>query len=377
MGKLKKLVMGIVALLIIIAGGRMAFGVVGHLLYEQKGQAMVKALDADGWYQNAQSGYAKLTDDEKVAYGMMKEKTEAYDNEVDLSACQLSVDGLNRVWIAFEQDNPQYYWFDAYTYEYNQNTEIVSKITLNYFYDASQRDVRQAQIDARVADFKAGITEDMDDYSKVKSAHDYVITNTQYDLSSEDNQNVCSVLLGGRSVCAGYARSFQYLLHEIGIFSTTVSGDAQGRGAHAWNLVQMDGDYYYVDCTWDDPSFSESDGRTGAYVEYTFFGLTTADLLLSHTIDAPLGDYVLCEATKDNYFVREGRLYNLADGEETARFQRDVREALLAGVPQFSARFTDYSMVEEALGLVEGSLTPGSSISYNKNDDLNVLTLLR
>ncbi len=62
------------------------------------------------------------------------------------------------------------------------------------------------------------------------------------------------------AVCSGYSKAFQYLLKRAGIMSviisgtgTSVTGGIPGAGSHAWNAVLLDGEWYEVDCTWDDP----------------------------------------------------------------------------------------------------------------------------
>lgn len=64
------------------------------------------------------------------------------------------------------------------------------------------------------------------------------------------NQSAYSALVQGRSVCAGYARAYQYLMQQLGIPCYYCTGYAGEN--HAWNIVRLDGVYYNVDVTWDD-----------------------------------------------------------------------------------------------------------------------------
>ena len=66
-------------------------------------------------------------------------------------------------------------------------------------------------------------------------------------------------LVAGRSVCTGYARTFQALCDGLGLDCWTVNGYQDGAG-HAWNMVRLDGEILYVDCT-----FGDTGGRPERY----------------------------------------------------------------------------------------------------------------
>ena len=78
----------------------------------------------------------------------------------------------------------------------------------------------------------------------------------------------------GKGVCAGYAFALQYLLMRAGIQSYYVVGYAGEN--HAWNLAKIDGEWYYVDATWDDPVYNGSDDPYSPY--HSYFNITTAML---------------------------------------------------------------------------------------------------
>lgn len=86
-------------------------------------------------------------------------------------------------------------------------------------------------------------------YAKQKMAHDIVCMSADYDdtLKAAYNQGAYSVFVNGSSVCAGYAEAFSMLCNAAGIQTVCVTSSG-----HEWNLVQLNGTWYYVDCTWDD-----------------------------------------------------------------------------------------------------------------------------
>ena len=84
-------------------------------------------------------------------------------------------------------------------------------------------------------------------YAKQKMAHDIVCLSTDYNLEADYNQGAYSVFVNGSSVCAGYAEAFSMLCNAAGIQTVCVTSSG-----HEWNLIQLNGTWYYVDCTWDD-----------------------------------------------------------------------------------------------------------------------------
>ena len=96
-------------------------------------------------------------------------------------------------------------------------------------------------------------------YDDIKMVHDYLVENIEYDstLSKSNIYDVYGALVNHVSVCEGYARAFKYILDEIGIPCVLGIGTGtNSRGEterHAWNYVEIEGNWYAVDSTWDDP----------------------------------------------------------------------------------------------------------------------------
>ena len=108
------------------------------------------------------------------------------------------------------------------------------------------------------------ITEEMSDYEKELAVHDWMIAWAEYDqaaLSSlpgaqptPDSDNPYGFFTGRAAICTGYTSTFQLLMDLLDIECVTVEGTAyNGTEDHAWNMVRLDGDWYCVDVTWDDP----------------------------------------------------------------------------------------------------------------------------
>lgn len=104
----------------------------------------------------------------------------------------------------------------------------------------------------------------LSDYDRELALHDWMVEWGEYDpgaLSSgpignplPHNDDPYGFLVGRKGICLGYSTTFQLLMDLSGIECLTVHGTAHaGSDEHAWNLVRLDGEWYAVDVTWDDP----------------------------------------------------------------------------------------------------------------------------
>lgn len=93
----------------------------------------------------------------------------------------------------------------------------------------------------------------MSPVAKVKAIHDYVVNTVQYDLTMTDHSAYGGLVASKHTtVCQGYALLMYKMLTEAGVPAHYVTGYAGE--AHAWNIVQINGTWYYLDATWDDPT---------------------------------------------------------------------------------------------------------------------------
>lgn len=95
------------------------------------------------------------------------------------------------------------------------------------------------------------------DYAKLRIVHDYLIDNMYYSSDSSQKASVYGAFLEKKGVCEAYSRAYKYILDDIGIENILVTGTAaNSNGAseeHMWNYVKVNGNWYAVDVTWDDP----------------------------------------------------------------------------------------------------------------------------
>lgn len=192
----------------------------------------------------------------------------------------------------------------------NNNAEIMyyqdvsySKGSLNVKYSKEIQDIRNHQIEIRLKRdtiIKDIITLDMGEFEKIKSIHDYVIKNTEFDnrifelgYVPPESYTAYGVLVLGVGVCEGYAKAVKYLLDAVDIESIVVMGQLDGEN-HAWNLIEIGEEYYHLDTTCNDPISATNQES----LSYNFFNITDNEIAASHIWD------------KDQYPLAVGSFYN-------------------------------------------------------------------
>ncbi len=113
------------------------------------------------------------------------------------------------------------------------------------------------EVDKKLAYIKNLLADAKNDFEKMLLLHDYLIYTAEYDYDNYLNDTIpaysyrsCGVLMYGKGVCQSYSYAYMYILSLEGIECHVTSSDEMG---HAWNIVKLDGEYYHVDVTWDDP----------------------------------------------------------------------------------------------------------------------------
>ena len=149
-------------------------------------------------------------------------------------------------------EHPELYFISGFSYTYTTTTQMLVAVKPNYL---SGFDDNTFWV--MVEDALSTVDDNMSDLEKAIALHDYIVINCEYDyenyLANKLPREVYSaygVFVNRKAVCQGYALAYKLLLNRVGIECYMVSSSAMN---HAWNLVKLDGQYYQVDTTWDDP----------------------------------------------------------------------------------------------------------------------------
>jgi len=131
-----------------------------------------------------------------------------------------------------------------------------------YLCSASEAASRKTKFDQTVNKIVSRVRPEWTDAEKVLYLHDTLIERCEYDFTYT-NYDAYSALVSGSAVCQGYALALNVMCHKIGIPSYVISSDEHN---HMWNVVQIDGEWYHVDATYDDHS-----PDIIGYAEHSFF----------------------------------------------------------------------------------------------------------
>lgn len=162
---------------------------------------------------------------------------------------------------------------------YSMKDALVKKDATGYANDGKE------VFDAAFAAVNQVVKDGMSEEEKVKAIHDYLIYSANY-VNNGDYQHAekwasgaGGVLIHKEGVCNSYAIAFYMMAVSAGLDCRYVTGTADG-GGHAWNQVKVDGKWYYIDCTWDDPIMN---GHSGGGEGYEYYLSET--LWSDHTVE--------------------------------------------------------------------------------------------
>ena len=209
----------------------------------------------------------------------------------------------------------------------SETTSPQIRFQLEYPAADTQEAFVQQRVSAIVAEL---ITPGMQPHQKIRVLHDWVVLNTQYDTTFK-RYSAYDILNGGSAVCQGYALLMDALLNEAGFNTIFVTGNVRPEfrvdtnvvsdGGHAWNMVQVDGNWYHLDATWDDPT-PDQPGVVG----YSFYMLTDAEVGITRTFDEDFSNFMRPIAnTAYADAVQSAQVYDAVQQAQIQQIRQDTQ----------------------------------------------------
>lgn len=205
--------------------------------------------------QDSDSPYAISAYSESEVEEYLYEQMRARRTQISVAEFGIPLSDIKNVLVGVLNENPDLY-FVKKKFQYLLTQSVVAMVMVEY--EEGLDDAKwQSGANAALASVRPG----MSDLEKIITLHDYLAVNCEYDKENLDlgddmvpnkSHSTYGVFADGTAVCDGYALAYKYLLNKQGIECYMVTSAAM---AHAWNLVVLDGEYYQVDVTWDDPTW--------------------------------------------------------------------------------------------------------------------------
>ena len=320
--------------------------------------------------------YQQLTEEEQTTYDQIYSCIENYSDRITLSTKDKDV--LANAYEAVLADYGGLFWINGYQYNtYTSNNNVVGlEFEPKYTMSEDQRDIYQATVDSVAADWLSGISPSASDFDKALYVFETLIEKVDYDTNSLENQNILSVFLYQSTVCQGYADAAWYLLDKLGISSTIITGTANNE-SHAWNLVHLDGAYYYMDVTWGNSKYLDSNNDTTKRVNYAYLAMTTEEISQNHVITSSF-EVPECLSNADDYFVHNGLYY---DWYGVDSIGAKLRESYSAGDAEISLKFSNSDLYNKVLDYFFGEKHISdycdglTSVYYLLDENANVITV--
>ena len=247
-----------------------------------------------------------------------------YESSVDVSDIGITRDeayngGINTV----INSHPEIIGIAGTSYYYSPSTNLVTKIVISYTSNAREE---QQKLDAAINELNSRVDiSGMTDEEIVLAYHEYLTSTVAYayaaylqgSLGGAHEYDMYGALVNHSSVCQGYAETMFYLLKKAGLSCAIASSQNIN---HAWNIVKVNGKWYHVDATWDDPVW-DMPGRSTHDYFLVSFDTMNKNTLVNHTKDRT--DMVVSAQWGDTYTSAIDTTY------ESGKFWNGVNKAIL------------------------------------------------
>lgn len=276
-----------------------------YLSYKDKADASITSVDIN---KNKQLYEGLKTAIENCETSFIVKQNINYTEE-EFDKLTASIDGI--ISKVLDENYDIHYYFDSYQISYIKEGNSVKEVSILFEYSIDRESIlrRNREVEKKIKEIvDLIITPGMTALEKEIAVHNYIVNNAKYDEENyekgtvpKESNTAYGVLIKGVGVCGGYASAMNKLLNEVGIESMIISGEAGENGsyeAHAWNLVKLDGEYYHLDATWNDPIYTFNGVRTDV-IHFDYFNLSDEEISKDHKWDR--NRYPECIETKYRY----------------------------------------------------------------------------
>ena len=244
--------------------------------------------------QQSRPLYQQLTGEEKAIYTALYRGISEHEEKI---ALPFEIDGETyaKLYCILEKQEGGLFYIDSTFY----TAEKIRTAKVLYRNDSENDYTTMAHELEMIADNVVSRIPSSD-FDKALYIHDYIVNNCSYGINEGESYDATAYgcLVEKSAHCEGYAKAFEYLAEKAGLECIVVTGTTDDGENHAWNQVEIDGNWYNVDVTWDDTDI-ESDKR------HMYFLVNDNDFLVTHFAASDIFAPFKCVSTDESYFIKE------------------------------------------------------------------------
>ena len=268
--------------------------------------------------------YNTLTNSEKSVYEALYRGVSEKKTRIPFPY-EINGDTYSKVYCMLEKQEGSFFYIDSvyYTAKHLREARIIMREDGNIGDKESELEKISSEILKKAPDG--------DDYDKALYIHDTIAELCEY-VSGENREyssTVYGCLAEKKANCEGYAKSFSYLAGKLGLVSVLVTGMTDKGESHAWNQVQIDGNWYNVDTTWDDMELSGE-------IRHLYFLCDDSMFSKTHFPENKYFQSFECSEIENNYYVRNGFFVSSDNDAEKV-----IKSELKKGKSKIELRFSD------------------------------------
>ena len=341
------------------------------ILQESKG---VTEMIVDRYY------YHQLNKQEQVIYKAFYKGVMSHQEIIPIPVRgEFSQESFERIFMAMTRDNPLIYFLNQSACSTASDMFGRLAICPQYFFTKEKVKEYNRKIE-KVVNELAGQMHllECNDYEKELRVHDWICRNIEYDYEGADkdkvsrviaSHNILGVFAHHKAQCEGIAKAVKVLLNAVDVKCIVVTGDSIKSGQcvpHAWNIVDIGGEPYQLDVTWDIGTVK------ARKIIYDYFNLTDSLMNLEHRSENILPK---CNKSSANYFVRAK-----CDFHTRYRLSKHIQKQIEQGKKEIFFRINGMLKKENIIDMVDAILrqnyqsteTTRGGFSYNSNEKIGV-----
>ena len=348
-----------------------------------------------------QDGVASLasTYDATAIEERIVEGIKTWQTSVDVSGLGLTKDDItNGAVRSIINSHPEFIGLSG-GYRYWSSGSSITEIEFTYLTNAKEE---QQELDAALQKVKSKIDiSGMTDEEIVLAYHEYLTSTVAYayedyfngTIASNHGYDMYGALIKHSCVCQGYAETMFYLLREAGLPCAIASSENIN---HAWNIVKINGKWYHIDATWDDPVW-DMPGRS--YHDYFLVSFDTmneltdpkntgedrSDMVVSAqwgdtyttAVDTTYESGKFWNGVKKVIFYKEGYWYSISEGSSKISFNinkyqysTNINKVLYSGTAKWTAPSGGYYS-----GVYSSIYLRGDNLYFTTPDSLNKIDI--